>query len=263
MDAGKPPNLAAWPGVELTGVLGGGARAAVFAARRDDERLVVKVSARSASSLTWELDVLQALARAGVRVPSVKPTSDGHLQHHGVVVQSRLPGRPPRSNDDWRRVAVAINAVHQVTRGWPQRPNSASASQLLSSYSGADVDLAAMPPEVVALVRGCWRALLTHGIPAVQPEQQCVVHGDLGAGNVLVDDDAVAILDWDEARVDVPAFDLAALPDRAHDDPPAIGNGQLARVAALAWEVATCWAIEPDYARRRLSDLEHAAGAIP
>ncbi len=63
-------------------------------------------------------------------------------------------------------------------------------------------------------------------------------------------------MDWDEARVDVPAFDLAALPDDALADPSTSGDRQLLRRAALAWEVATCWTVEPDYARRCLRQLQ-------
>lgn len=41
---------------------------------------------------------------------------------------------------------------------------------------------------------------------------ECAVHGDLGVGNVLLTDEHVALIDWDEARLDVPAFDFAHLP---------------------------------------------------
>ncbi|MDP9460352.1 MAG: phosphotransferase [Actinomycetota bacterium] len=256
MAAGRP-DVAAWPGVEVTGVLTGGARAEVFAARRGEQRLVVKVSSRSAASLAWELDLLEALAQAGVHVPAVIPTGGGDRSHEGVVVQSFLPGQPPSTADDWQRVAAAISTVHEVTRRWPQRPGSASATQLVQASRGADVDLTAMPPDAVSLVRACWQALLAQTAAAVSPELQCVVHGDFGPGNVLIDDDGVGIIDWDEARVDVPAFDLAALPDDALADPSISGDPQLLRTAALAWEVATCWTIEPDYARRCLRQLQH------
>ena len=82
---------------------------------------------------------------------------------------------------------------------------------------------------------------------------ECAVHGDLGAGNVLVTDDHVALIDWDESRVDVPAFDYAHLPPDVHVP---IGGGRSATVTAgVAWEAATCWAAEPEYARRRLDEL--------
>ncbi len=256
MTAGRLPDVAAWPGMELTSVLAGGARAEVFAARRGEQRLVVKVSSRSAASLAWELDLLEALAEAGVRVPAVAPAGGGDRAHEGVVVQSFLPGRPPHTTDEWQRVAAAISTVHEVTRSWPQRPGSAGATQLLQATRGADVDLTAMPLDAVALVRACWRALLAQPATAASPERQCVVHGDLGPGNVLIDDDGVGIIDWDEARVDVPAFDLAALPDDALADPSTSGDRQLLRTAALAWEVATWWTVEPDYARRCLRQLQ-------
>ncbi len=249
-------DVAAWPGVEVTGVLTGGVRAEVYAARRGEQRLVVKVSSRSTASLSWELDLLEALAEAGVLVPAVIATGGGDRAHDGVVVQSFLPGRPPRTTEDWHRVAAALSTVHEVTLGWPQRPGSASAAKLLQDSRGADVDLTAMPPEVVALVRTCWHALLAQPATAVSPERQCVVHGDLGPGNVLIDGDGVGIIDWDEARVDVPAFDLAGLPGEALADPRTTGDPALLRSSALAWEVATCWTVEPDYARRCLRQLQ-------
>ncbi len=136
MTAGRLPDVAAWPGMEVTSVLAGGARAEVFAARRGEQRLVVKVSSRSAASLAWELDLLEALAETGVRVPAVAPAGGGDRAHEGVVVQSFLPGRPPHTTDDWQRVAAAISTVHEVTRSWPQRPGSAGATQLLQATRG-------------------------------------------------------------------------------------------------------------------------------
>ncbi len=263
MDAGRIPGLAAWPGVEVTDVLTGGARGAVFLALRGEHRLVVKVSSRSAASLAWELDLVEALGQAGVRVPDLVPTGDGRREYRGVVVQSLLTGRPPETRDDWRRVAAVIATVHELTRGWPQRPGSASAAQLLQQTHAADVHLDAMPSDAVALVRACWTALLAEPVPAVAPDRYCVVHGDLGPGNVLIGDDGVGLIDWDEARVDVPAFDLAAFPDDALAGSLISDDPQLLRTAALAWEVATCWTVEPEYARRSLRQLQDRARRFP
>jgi aminoglycoside phosphotransferase (APT) family kinase protein len=141
-----------------------------------------------------------------------------------------------------------------MTRGWPQRPGAASSRDLLEADQGADVRLDLMPGELVWRIRSAWSP--------VQVGTPCVVHGDLAASNLLVDGDAVALLDWDEARVDVPWFDLAAIPAPTPLPLPArVGRDRLT-AAALAWEVATCWVAEPDYARRRADDLDPAAGAL-
>ena len=255
------PDVSVWPGVVITEVLTGGARAAVYAARRGVESLVVKVSPRGAASLDWELELLVALDEAGVRVPLPVPTAGGGLRAGSVFISSFLPGGPPSSAEHWRAGAAALERVHQFTRGWPQRPGSASAAQLMTTARGADVDLDAMPLEAAALVRSCWQPLVTQAGGG----EPCVVHGDVGAGALLVDGDQVAIIDWDEARVDAPAFDLAALLADAGEAvaaPHGIGRQVLAD-AALAWEVATCWIVEPTYARRCLRQLHDSAGRRP
>ena len=252
MDAGLP-DVSAWPGVAITSPLTGGARAAVFAARRGDERLVVKVSPRGPASLNWELDLLDALTDAGLTVPTTVPTADGRRRVGPVVVQRFLPGAPPSTAQQWAMAREAVERVHHLTRGWLQRPGSADAGVLMTAVRGADVDLSAMPGDAVALVRQCWQPLLE----AAREEERCVVHGDLGAAAVLVGGDRVGIIDWDEARVDAPAFDLAALHAAAGPglvDVPGLSSQQLAD-AALAWETATCWSVEPAYARRCLHQL--------
>ncbi len=237
--------MAAWPGLVLGEPLRGGARNPVCRARRGGEDFVVRVSRRSREALAWELDLLAALRRAGVVVPETVATGDERRHDDGVLVQRFIPGDPPRDGADWARVVSAVTGVHEVTGGWPQRPGFASARELLSRRRGGDVDLDAMPADVAALVRESWLPVLDG------PE--CVVHGDLGAGNVLVTEDDVALIDWDEARVDAAAFDFSGVPRDVAIPLP--GDRQQVRTAGIAWEVATCWLPEPDYAVRRLEEL--------
>jgi Ser/Thr protein kinase RdoA (MazF antagonist) len=228
-----------WPGLDPVRVLTGGARNLVVLARYRTEHVVVRRSSRSRASLAWELDLLEHLAAAGMRVPRPVPSDGGLREVDGIVVQERLRGQPPRSDGDWQRVAAALEILHEHTVGWPQRPGSASSAELLDRDAGGDVRLDAMPARLVGEVRRAWAAL--------QVGPPCVVHGDVGAGNVLVDGDTVGLLDWDEARVDVRWFDLADLPVPV-DLPDAIRPEALA-TAGLAWETATCWVAEPDHAR--------------
>lgn len=241
----EPSSVAAWPGVELLGALPGGARNQVLLARRGDWRLVVRRSTRSVASLEWELDLLEHLAEHGVGVPRTVPADDGRRHVHGVLVQEFVEGRPPRTDDDWYRVVETLTVVHQLTVGWSQRPGFASARELLVADRGGDVRLDAMPPEAVRAVRRAWQPALTG------PE--CAIHGDMGAGNILVADARVTLLDWDEARVDVPWFDFAFLPATTATVVPVPVDAVV--TAGLAWETATCWLPEPDYARRRLAEL--------
>ena len=148
----------------------------------------------------------------------------------------------------------------------PSGPGAASAGDLLLATAGADVNLLAMSAETVALVRASWRALLDQVTSGAHGLGKCVVHGDLGPGAVLVDesgDGGVSLIDFDEARVDVPAFDLAGLPRpvRKLSGARAELDDEVVEVAALVWETATCWVIEPDYARRWLQRLRQHPSA--
>ena len=100
-----------------------------------------------------------------------------------------------------------------------------------------------MPPEGVARCRAAWARLIGH--------ETCVVHGDSNnAGNVRMNADRVALIDWDEAHVDAPDLDLvlphnaAGLDDDRHD---------IAAQAQAAWEAAVCW--DDDYSIKRLAEV--------
>ena len=100
-----------------------------------------------------------------------------------------------------------------------------------------------MPREGVARCRAAWARLVGR--------QTCVVHGNpTNPGNVRVTVNRVALIDWDEAHVDVPDLDLvlphnaAGLDDGAHD---------IAAQASAAWEAAVCW--DDEYAVERLADV--------
>ena len=240
--------LAAWGSVTVTGLLGGGHRNTVIELRRSGDRLVARRSRRTPASLDWEADLLEHLARQGVRVPALIPALDGRRHVEGVIVQTWLDGSVPESRH-WAEIAVTLRRVHAVTVGWPQRPGFASTRELLASDRGGDVDLALMPPAGVAACRAAWRRL--HGTP------EAVVHGDPGPANIRISPAGVGLLDWDESRVDYSDLDLAELP--VSDLPSA--RLAAARRAATAWEAANGWIVEPSYARRQLELLQ--AGQHP
>lgn len=242
--------LAAWTGVELVEPLAGGARNQVWLARRGGQRLVVRRSGRAPSSLDWELDLLAYLDGHGISVPQTVPADDGRRHVDGVLVQRFLDGAPPRHRKDWRRAVAVLAAVHELTAGWPQRPGFAAGADLLTAERGGDVRLDLMPADAVSTVRAAWRPILSG--------ERCAIHADVGAGNLLVNGDKVSLLDWDEARVDVPWFDFALVPGDV--DVPAPVDRHTLTTAGLAWEAATCWAPEPEYAARCLAELRSRTG---
>jgi drug/metabolite transporter (DMT)-like permease len=111
----------------------------------------------------------------------------------------------------------------------------------LHADTGTRIDLAAMPPEGVARCRAAWARLA--GRPT------CVVHGNPGnPGNIRMNAERVALIDWDESHVDAPDLDLA-LPHNAAD---LEGEAQdIASQASAAWEAAVCWGDE--HAVRKLA----------
>ncbi|WP_433301260.1 phosphotransferase enzyme family protein [Actinoplanes sp. CA-030573] len=223
--------------------LTGGVANDVWSVRVGGRLAVGRLGTRSDADLAWETDLLRHLNREGLTVPVPIPTTDGRLFADGLVVMTYLPGGPPRNAADWRRVAAVLRELHRLTRGWPQRPGWRSSADLLHADTGTKVDLTAMPAEAVARCRAAWSRL-----PA---GPTCVVHGNpTNPGNIRMTADQVALIDWDESHVDVPALDLvlphnaAALDDAFLD---------VAAQASAAWEAAVCW--DDDYARQRLATV--------
>lgn len=235
--------LEAWGEVRVGARLGGGNRNEVVEVWLGTRRLVARRSRRSAASLSWEVRLLEHLAGGGVRVPEVVAAQDGRRHVDGVMVMSWLDGRSPEAAD-WPGVATVLRTVHELTRGWPQRPGSASTQQLLTEQRGGDVDLTGMPADAVAECRRAWARLAGSA--------QTVVHGDPGAANIRISAAGVGLLDWDEARVDVSDLDFAELPVAGPADG---GRLDVVRAAATAWEAANGWTLEPAYARRQLDLL--------
>ena len=223
--------------------LAGGVANQVWSVRVDGQLRVGRLGTRSDADLAWETGLLQFLHREGLSVPVPVPARDGRLFADGLVVMTYVGGAPPETEADWRRVADTLRRFHRLTRDWPQRPGWRSSTDLLHAETGTKIDLGAMPAEAVARCRAAWKRLL--GRPT------CVVHGDPNnPGNVRVTADRVALIDWDEAHVDVPDLDLvlphnaAGLDDDAYD---------IAAQASAAWEAAVCW--DDEHSIRRLAEV--------
>lgn len=224
----------------------GGIRNDVRRACLDGRDVAVRRGTRAGADLEWELDLLDDLAVAGFEAPQVIPTRDGRRHVDGLVVMELVGGRPPTTVDDWRATARYLAALHEFGHGRPQRPGWGASTDLLHRSQLGFVDLDVLPSEAVAPCRAAWARLAGR--------QMTVVHGDPNDRNIrILDDGRVAMLDWDEARVDVPDLDLAALPT---DVNPLTGEARwVAHQAVSAWEAASCWTAETDYARRRLAEV--------
>jgi Ser/Thr protein kinase RdoA (MazF antagonist) len=129
--------------------------------------------ARSDADLAWETQLLQ------------------HLDHRALTVPVPIPRRAA----GWRRVADTLRQLHRLTRGWPQRPGWRSSTDHLHAGTGTKVDLGAMPAEGVARCRGAWARLAGRASSTGDPNNP---------GNVRMTAERVALIDWDEAHVDVP-----------------------------------------------------------
>jgi Ser/Thr protein kinase RdoA (MazF antagonist) len=223
--------------------LAGGVANDVWSVRVNGLLAVGRRGTRSDADLAWETDLMQHLDREGLTVPVPIPTRDGRLFADGVVVMTYLEGGPPATASEWRRVADVLGQLHRLTQGWPQRPGWQSSTDLLHAETGTRIDLGAMPSEAVARCRAAWAR--------VAGRATCVVHGNPdNPGNVRVTADRIALIDWDEAHVDVPDLDLV-LPDNAAGlDEEAL---DIAAQASAAWEAAVCW--KDDYAVRRLAEV--------
>jgi len=237
--------LELWGESTLVEQLSGGVRNDVRLIELNGRQAVARLGQRDDEDLRWETRLLSHLAGSGLGVPDVVATLDGRPFVEGLMVMQFVPGRPPGTPAEWQRVSSYLRRLHQLTLGWEQRPGWASSIDLLTRESGTSVDLRAMPPDAVARCRAAWARL--------EGQARVVVHGDPNPGNIRIHNEGVVLIDWDEARVDVAGLDLV-LPSNA----AGLNDEDLAAAsqAASAWEAAVCWKAEPDYARRRLAEVE-------
>ena len=217
--------------------LPGGHRSAVWLVQSASGLVVAKSTKHGKAALEWLAPVQQAARAAGFIVPHLHRTVAGDLRSQGWMVEDWVEGHPFAAAD-MARLHAQVRAFHKSVPAMPQRPGFASLPARILGYASDDPDLAALPSAIAALCLAAWQPFVATPTHAI--------HGDITAANLIHTPTGPALIDWDEARVDLPFLDfvhLKALPrnqSRAH----------------LAHEVVCSWQVEPDYARdcaRRLS----------
>lgn len=231
-----------WRACTILKPLPDGHRNTAYLIECQGERLVAKSTRRSSEALGWLAPVHDLAEAAGFLVPRLVPSVDGRLVVSGITVEKFLDGVPPAPHQ-LANLLPRLQEFHTLAQTLLQRPGFASSTQLRHASQGGDVDLAQMPPELVDHCRQQWQAW------ADAP--QSVVHGDMSPNNLLVTETGqFGLVDWDETRVDLTLFDV--LNCRA-------AQGQLLTDSEsrllLSWEIAVCWLVEPEYARRLANDF--------
>ncbi len=240
--------LAAHRPLSVVRRLDGGHRNLSFLVRDPADRLFVAKTTRwSEASLRWAAELQRLAGSLGLIVPAYLPARDGRHGAGNITLEPCVPGLAARASD-LRRLRCPMSSLRAATERWSQRPGFASAADLVRRDRGGDVDLTLLPPALREACRAAWRPL--------EGRRRTAIHGDLNTSNLSrASEGKLALIDWDEARLDTPLFDRAA-----------IGGGRLmqgAQRARLAWEVASGWAAEPAYAQalatRLLPGLDLAA----
>lgn len=234
-NSGLELNLSDWGQFSSVEPLAGGNRNRVFEISGEMGRFVLKSTQRSEDAVAW-IDRVHASAElAGLRVPRyVKSRNGKFVENHWTLEEYVVGTQATKAKS--LILKKKMKRFQELTKSTPQRPGFASATELIAVDKGGDIDLTQMPAELVRECGRAWRVL--RRVP------HAVVHGDLSPSNILIDDRGdLALIDWDEARVDAIAFDDVELS-------PASESADSLRRAVLAWEVACSWLVEPEYAAR-------------
>lgn len=215
----------------------GGHRNLAFRALGLSRDVVFKSTRRTPAAIRWLVKVQQIARQSGFVVPEMMESHNGQLVEEGWTCETHVDGIP-FALDEMATILPLVSCFHSATSDVPQRPGFLSSRELLKDVSGGDVDLEAMPTELVSRCRRMWRA--------VSDRKETVIHGDLNSGNLIrCSDGRPALIDWDECRRDLILFDLVPLEGGDEDE----------RKARLAWEVACSWLVEPDYAQELATQL--------
>ncbi|MDE0589775.1 phosphotransferase [Halocynthiibacter sp. C4] len=237
--ASNRPDLSEFGQIEILRPLKGSTRSCVYLVTDGKKQLVAKSTAEPEASLEWLQEAKRHAEAVGFITPRSYRTRGGALAQDGWTLESFEFGTPyPTSS--LPDLASSMREFRAATSNMPQRPGCLASCDYLYQDKGPDIDFSSLPDEIAAAARAAWENFCTNPLE--------VIHGDLGAGNILMTGSGRAVLiDWDEARRDIALFDeFPLLPfDRTTK------NEQR---AYYAWEAASGWDKEPEYARR-MADL--------
>lgn len=192
--------------------------------------LVFKTTRRSVKAMDWLVEVQQIAILSGFDVPMLLPSRNGRIVESGWTCEPFIEGRA-FSQSELPTIQDKILRFHGLSGHINQRPSFLSASDLVEKQRGGDIDLKEMPASLVEMCRSAWTAL--------RDGPKTIVHGDLNTGNLIrCDNGGVALIDWDECRLDSPIFDLGQIAEVS----------SLEKMAILAWEAACSWKLEPRHA---------------
>lgn len=188
----------AWPfPVGSVRRLYGGQESAVY--RVGDHVVRVGPPWRTVEDLNWSCSVATAAARHVPRAIAPVPTLDARtvieVEGRPVTVWPFIPGHRGDDLDPRQREQAAglLARLHRALAHLELGPPPVRAAPAVSVPDLADDELDA------------WLASFRRGHRLRQP-----VHGDFYAGNVIVDrGHIVAVLDWDEAQIAAPEWELA------------------------------------------------------
>jgi len=175
--------------------------------------VVVRLERADPESVAWEHELLAFLSHDVTEVVAPLPARDGStfFASDGVVVSVLpfIPGIPLDRNDEDQRLQLAglLARLHRAGAAWqrprPGRPSFAEADLEVNAWW--DRRIVDTPPVLARAFEraGAWLA--------AGPElARGAVHGDVYRGNLRVRDGRIAgVVDWEEARVDWPAWELA------------------------------------------------------
>ncbi len=205
--------LAHW-GVSVLRELHGGHRNRVFLVERRGALFVAKTTRHSEASLRWLMPVLAVATRVGLAPPLLLQDGEGRFAPGGVTLEPFVAGRSGQLHE-LLALTPQIGRFHAALRGTRPRPARLAGRAPQSHLGACRVARSRLPA-----------APLT------------VIHGDLNLANLFVTEKGPSLIDWDEARVDHPAFDLPL-----RDPSAPVVRARHAR------EVIVGWHLEPTYAR--------------
>ena len=206
------------------------------------ERSILRVHRKDyhrAHEIESELHWLDALRRDGdVTVPTVLPARDGRrvvtVGHGGtdrhVVHFAMVPGAEPEADsltvDDFHTLGRITAALHDHSRAW-QRPEGFGRFSWDWQHSLGDTprwgrwqDAVGVGPSESAVLTQAARLLEKRLADyGTGPDVFGLVHADLRLANLLVDDDAITVIDFDDCGFGWYFYDVGTAVSLFEDDP--------------------------------------------